>query len=98
MRARLAFLSLASLSASSFSKRPSASEASLPWMEEAEAEAKAEGFSSRAFWLEEWDHLVSAVSGRSHSRSAAANPTVVVMTLHMHHFPIDEPKPRKVAA
>lgn len=52
-------------------------------------EARAEGFSSREYWLEEWDDMVTAVSGRSSKRLSKYNPTVLVFDLQLNRQPIE---------
>jgi hypothetical protein len=60
-----------------------------PLLDITEEEARAEGFSSREFWLRDWDDMVSAVSGRLRSRSSLGNPQVLVLDLQLHRQPVD---------
>jgi hypothetical protein len=63
-----------------------------------EEEARADGFTNRTFWLEDWDHLVSSVGGRARWRLAEANPDVLVIDTQFVRAPLDAPFTEQEAA
>ena len=67
-----------------------------PLLDIKESEARADGFSGRNTWLDEWDDLIGAVTGRNQNRKAAANPTVLVIDAQLVDQPLDA-RPKELA-